>query len=92
MTRVVAQPGDYRAGLGRGRTRPGCQRRLGRGPPDRPGAGHLRDPQCEADHGFTGALVGDDLTVRMSAAADGADRVARLVALRRRALQRAAAV
>lgn len=37
------------------------------------------DPQCEADHGYTGALVGDDLTVRMSAAADGAERVARLV-------------
>jgi hypothetical protein len=37
------------------------------------------DPQCEADHGYTGTLVGDDLTVRMSAAADGADRVARLI-------------
>jgi hypothetical protein len=37
------------------------------------------DPQCEADHGFSGALTGDDLTVRMSTAADGADRVARLV-------------
>jgi hypothetical protein len=47
------------------------------------------DPQCEADHGFTGALVGDDLTVRMSAAADGADRVARLVKFGG-ALQRAA--
>lgn len=49
------------------------------------------DPQCEADHGLTGTLVGDDLTVRMSAAADGADRVARLVRFSS-ALQRAAAV
>ena len=37
------------------------------------------DPECEADHGYTGALVGDDLTVRMSAAAEGAERVAHLV-------------
>ncbi|MBA8795348.1 hypothetical protein FHX74_002984 [Friedmanniella endophytica] len=37
------------------------------------------DPQCEADHGYTGTLVGDDLTVRMSAAADGEERVDRLI-------------
>ena len=37
------------------------------------------DPECEADHGYTGSLVGDDLTVRMSAAAEGAERVAHLV-------------
>ena len=49
------------------------------------------DPQCEADHGYTGTLVGDDLTVRMSAAADGPDRVARLVRFAS-SLQRAAAV
>jgi hypothetical protein len=49
------------------------------------------DPQCEADHGYTGTLVGDDLTVRMSAAADGQDRVARLVRFAS-SLQRAAAV
>jgi hypothetical protein len=49
------------------------------------------DPQCEADHGYTGTLVGDDLTVRMSAAADGPDRVIRLVRFAS-SLQRAAAV
>jgi hypothetical protein len=49
------------------------------------------DPQCEADHGYTGTLVGDDLTVRMSAAADGSDRVARLVRFAS-SLQRAAPV
>lgn len=47
------------------------------------------DPNCEADHGYTGNLVSDDLTIRMSAAADGADRVARLIRFGT-ALQRAA--
>ncbi len=35
------------------------------------------DPQCEADHGYTGTSSNDDLTVRISEAADGADVVAR---------------
>ena len=29
------------------------------------------DPSCELDHGYSGSLVADDLTVRMSPAADG---------------------
>jgi hypothetical protein len=37
------------------------------------------DPECEADHGYTGSLAGDDLSVRMSAEIDGEERVARLV-------------
>ncbi len=37
------------------------------------------DPNCEADHGLTGQFVGDDLVMRMSADADGAEGVARLV-------------
>jgi hypothetical protein len=37
------------------------------------------DPTCEADHGLTGSMVPDDLLVRMSVAADGAERVAALV-------------
>lgn len=37
------------------------------------------DPHCEADHGMTGQLVGDDLVIRMSSDADGADGVAQLV-------------
>lgn len=37
------------------------------------------DPNCEADHGYTGNVVADDLTIRMSVAADGADRVTRLI-------------
>ncbi len=90
LTRVVARPETYRAGgadvsetwltVGWG-----AVRRL-----DLEQAS-CSDPACEADHGYTGALVGDDLTVRMSAAADGADRVDRLTRFSS-ALQRAAAV
>lgn len=40
---------------------------------------HCGDPECDADHGYSGTLATDDLTVRMSVAADGSDNVARLV-------------
>lgn len=33
------------------------------------------DPDCEADHGYTGSLSGDDFSLRVSAAADGPDKV-----------------
>ncbi|HZA31975.1 MAG TPA: DUF5998 family protein [Propionibacteriaceae bacterium] len=90
LTRVVARPAEYRVGsadvtetwLSVGW---GAVRRVDLEPAS------CSDPQCEADHGYTGTLVGDDLTVRMSAAADGRDRVARLVSFAT-ALQRAAAV
>lgn len=49
------------------------------------------DPQCEADHGYSGALVADDLTVRMGTGAVGTERVAKLAEFASR-LQRAAAV
>jgi hypothetical protein len=49
------------------------------------------DPNCEADHGYTGNLVADDLTIRMSPAGNGADRVGRLVRFASD-LQRAAAL
>ncbi len=35
------------------------------------------DPQCDADHGYSGSLSSDDVVLRVSAAADGADAVAR---------------
>lgn len=35
------------------------------------------DPNCEADHGYSGTSSNDDLTVRVSEAADGADVVSR---------------
>lgn len=37
------------------------------------------DPQCDADHGYTGTLAGDDFSLRVSAAADGGEAVARLL-------------
>ena len=38
------------------------------------------DPNCEADHGYTGTIAGDDYTLRVSAAAEGADAVGALLA------------
>jgi hypothetical protein len=38
------------------------------------------DPQCDADHGYTGVLAADDFSLRVSAAADGADAVEGLLA------------
>ena len=40
------------------------------------------DPNCEADHGYTGTSANDDFTVRVSAAADGADVVAQALEFR----------
>ena len=90
LTRVVTQPEVYRAGSGTVNETWlsvgwGAVRRL-----DLEQAS-CSDPQCDADHGYTGALVGDDLTVRVSAAIDGEQRVDRLVRFAS-ILQRAAAV
>lgn len=77
LTRVVARPERYRLGD------PayeawlsvswGAMRRIDLEPAT------CGDPNCEADHGLTGTMTPDDLIVRMSAAADGAERVASLV-------------
>ena len=32
------------------------------------------DPECDADHGYTGVLASDDFSLRVSAAADGKRR------------------
>ena len=37
------------------------------------------DPECDADHGYTGVVAGDDFSLRVSAAADGGEAVARLL-------------
>ncbi|WP_310526132.1 DUF5998 family protein [Nocardioides sp.] len=37
------------------------------------------DPDCDADHGYTGVVAGDDFSLRVSAAADGGEAVARLL-------------
>ena len=33
------------------------------------------DPECDADHGYTGTMAADDFSLRVSAAADGPDAV-----------------
>lgn len=37
------------------------------------------DPDCDADHGYTGTVGGDDFTLRVSAAADGVAAVEELL-------------
>jgi hypothetical protein len=36
---------------------------------------HCGDESCEADHGYLGTITADDLTLRISEAADGEDAV-----------------
>ncbi len=40
---------------------------------------HCGDENCEADHGYTGAVTADDITMRVSEAANGADAVTQLL-------------
>jgi hypothetical protein len=37
------------------------------------------DPNCDADHGYTGSLSGDDFSLRLSTTADGGGAVAQLL-------------
>jgi hypothetical protein len=41
------------------------------------------DPECEADHGYTGSVTGDDFSLRISAVADGGAAVERLLSFAR---------
>jgi len=41
------------------------------------------DPNCEADHGYTGSTTSDDLSLRVSEAADGPDTVRQTLAFAR---------
>ena len=38
------------------------------------------DPDCDADHGYTGTASADDIALRVSEAAEGADAVQRMLA------------
>jgi hypothetical protein len=40
---------------------------------------HCGDDSCEADHGYTGTMTADDLTMRVSEAADGEDAVGQVL-------------
>lgn len=37
------------------------------------------DPDCEADHGYTGSVAGDDFSLRLATTADGGGAVERLL-------------
>lgn len=37
------------------------------------------DAECDADHGYTGVIASDDFSIRVSAAADGAEAVAHVL-------------
>jgi hypothetical protein len=69
VTHVVPNPEKYQAGsLGREVTVTigwGAVARLDLEPAT------CGDPQCEADHGYTGSMTGDDLSLRISADAEG---------------------
>ncbi|MGL5405316.1 MAG: DUF5998 family protein [Propionibacteriaceae bacterium] len=77
LTRVVHEADSYRSGTATAETWLtigwGTMARLDLEPARCP------DPHCEANHGYSGPLVRDDLTVRISAAGDGAERVKQLV-------------
>lgn len=81
VTHVVPDPARYRAGsLGRDVTLTvswGAVSRMDLEPAS------CGDPNCEADHGYGGTLTGDDLSLRISADADGANAVADAVAFAR---------
>ena len=41
------------------------------------------DPECDADHGYEGTMTGDDIALRISAAADGDDALSQALAFAR---------
>ncbi|GAB3591546.1 DUF5998 family protein [Angustibacter peucedani] len=81
VNHVVTEPETYRAGAGsRELTLTigwGGVSRLDLEP-----AG-CADPECEADHGYTGTASADDISVRVSADADGEDALRRALAFAR---------
>lgn len=89
LTHVVSDPARYRPG----RTRPSeLTLAIGWGSVSQVDLepASCEDPHCTADHGLTGSVTGDDVAVRVSAAAEGVDAVRDAVAFAR-ALSRATA-
>lgn len=83
VTRVIADPAEYRPGLEPAEVVLtigwGAVSRLDLEP------AQCADPNCEADHGYTGTASNDDLTVRVTSGVEGA-------AVVRQALEFAAAL
>ena len=81
MTHVVPNPEKYRAGsLGRELTVTIGWGAVGRIDLEPATCG---DPGCEADHGYTGSMTGDDLSLRISADAEGENALADAVSFAR---------
>lgn len=78
LTHVVTSPESYEAGtLGREITLTmswGSVTRIDMEPAS------CGDPDCTAEHGYTGAMAGDDLSMRISAEADGQQAVDEAIA------------
>ena len=81
LTHVVTDPQRHRTGGGRAEVTLalgwGAVSRIDLDPAT------CGDPECDADHGFTGSLVPDDVVVRSSAAAEGNDAVRAAMAFAR---------
>jgi len=81
VNRMVANPASY---TGRAATEPGADEAVltigwgAVGRVDLEPAG-CSDPDCEADHGYTGLIASDDFSLRVSAAAEGPEAVANLL-------------
>lgn len=90
VTHVVPRPEKYRKGrLGRELTLTigwGAVNRVDLEP-----AG-CADPQCEADHGMTGSITADDLSLRISADAEGESALRDAIAFAKALSARTAAV
>ncbi|MBM6403999.1 phosphodiesterase [Phycicoccus sp. CSK15P-2] len=81
LTHVVARPDQYVPGaLGREVTLT-----LGWGTVSRVDLvpASCSDPDCDADHGYEGTITGDDIALRIAAAADGDDQLARALSFAR---------
>lgn len=81
MSHVVASPASYRRGsLGRELTLTlgwGTVSRIDMVPAT------CGDPDCEADHGYEGSVTSDDIALRISADAEGADALNQAMAFAR---------
>jgi hypothetical protein len=76
VNRVVTEPMRYRGGVPQEVTVTigwGAVSRLDLEPAT------CGDPECDADHGYTGTASADDIALRVSEAAEGADAVARML-------------
>ncbi|GAB3669899.1 DUF5998 family protein [Actinocorallia lasiicapitis] len=78
VTRIVAAPENYRPGLPPAEVeltvRWGGASRIDLEP------NTCGDENCDADHGYSGIVAGDDLFLRVSEAADGAEAVSQVLA------------